>query len=167
MRTLEAESGWDRQAFLEEVPALLVRQERRCPIVQDEQVGFCQVGKDGSNVTLFHKASRMALIEIPEGTVIDVSSTFYSEEGLETGYSVWEEVPPSELEERSDEGRIGSYSTMIMGSVVDLAGSYDFRDVTLQLDLDTLKVHHVQAAKYATTSYPVGQYRSERPTSPY
>ena len=50
-------------------------------------------GTGGANVVLFHKASRVQSLEIPEGTEIEAYSDTYTDEGGETDYSVYENVP--------------------------------------------------------------------------
>ena len=53
-----------------------------------------QVDGSGSNVVLFHKAARVEELDLPDGTVIEVSGPF-DEDGFEIGYHVTELLPSS------------------------------------------------------------------------
>ena len=121
-----------------------------------------QDGTHGANVMLFHKASRVALFDIPEGTEIHVSSGLHSEDEWETDYRVWEEAPPSEPKDPKDENDTGLFDpSVFLSNPIDWR-VYDGRETTLQLNAHSLKVHHIHAAHYAGKPYPVSRHRSER-----
>lgn len=123
-----------------------------------------QDGTGGANVMLFHKASRVALMDIPDGTTIDAHSVHQTEDGWETDYWVWEEVPPAEPEEPAEETDFGP--SFVQRSLV-LAGDYDPRETTLRLDMESLTIHHIRAATYATAPHSVRRHRSEKTDPPF
>jgi hypothetical protein len=49
---------------------------------------------DHRNVVLFHHASRVRSLDIPEGTELSARQYDTTEDGDEPNYHVWEEVPP-------------------------------------------------------------------------
>jgi len=112
------------------------------------------------NVVLFHKASRVEALAIPEGTEISAQLTSSSEEGDYPNYSVWEKVPS-----------VGSASSTHMNSdlfsiPVGLQAftpeEYDAREVTLRLDVSSLEVHHVTGLIIETNSHKVSRHRFEK-----
>lgn len=121
-----------------------------------------QEGTGGANVMLFHKTSRVTLMGISDGTTIDAHSVHQMEDGWETNYWVWEETPPAVPEEPEEDSDSGLNLAAIIAYSAPMAHDYDHREATLQLDLETLKVHHVQAATYAAVPYSVRRHRSEK-----
>lgn len=126
-----------------------------------------QDGTGGSNVMLFHKASRVALMDIPDGTMIDAHSAHQTEDGWETDYWVWEETPPAAPEEPAKNSDFGPDFAAILAYSAPMTHDYDPREGTLELDLATLKVHHVQAATYTTAPHSVRRHRSEKKEPPF
>ena len=116
-----------------------------------------QVGGEGLNVVLFHKASRCEMLDIPEGTEISARTYSMYAEGPEPDYSVVEEVPaPTDTEEEKEH------------TVFDLAmenwddpRDFDPRDTSLKIDLESVQVHEVSAVKIKTTSHSVSRHRFE------
>ena len=121
-----------------------------------------QDGTSGSNIMLFQKASRVALIDLPNGIKIDVRTGHHgAEEDWEMGYSVWEKVPPRQQNAKEDDSDVRSVTTIPLRS--SAATDYsDFRDITLRLKLDRLKVHHVTAARCHTEGRRVRRDRIEK-----
>ena len=113
-------------------------------------------GTEGAaNVVLFHKASRVQTLDIPEGTEIEVYSRHYTEEGAETDYSVYEKVPSrSEGEKPTNIDPL--LGVPIYGGVPQDA---DDREVTLVVDVEALEVRHVRAVEYFTDDHEVSRVR--------
>lgn len=119
-----------------------------------------QDGTAGANVMLFHKSSRVAKMDVPDGTTIKSHAYHQTEDDWETDYWVWEETPPAAPEEDSEFPTLFAFSAR---SIYDV----DPREVTLEIDVESLKVHHVQKATYATTSHAVQRHRSEKKAPPF
>jgi hypothetical protein len=117
------------------------------------------------NVVLFHKAARVAAIEIPEGAEIDVQSSHHTDEGFEEDYSVWERVPPK-LPETSPT-KTDDFPDLTAFIVTPMPYDNDLREPTLRLDLKSFTVHNVTAAKFETYPHTVHRHRSEKGGSPF
>jgi len=112
-------------------------------------------GTEGAaNVVLFHKASRVQNLDIPEGTEIEAYSYTYTEEGRETNYSVCEQVPPD------GEAQPAVIDPLLM---VPIHGGgppdSDDRQVTLEIDFTALEVHHVRGISFVTENQNVSRQR--------
>ncbi|MEP2682240.1 MAG: RES domain-containing protein [Sulfitobacter sp.] len=118
-----------------------------------------QVGGNGVNAVLFHKASRCEEMEIPEGTEISARTYSISEEGPEPDFSVSETVPPEE-EETVDENerRRPNPFKPSLGGWNDWIDA-DHRERTLRIDPASLQVHEVNAVQIETQSHPVSRNR--------
>jgi hypothetical protein len=116
--------------------------------------------KGGVNLVLFHKAARVAPIELPPGTEIDVQSGYFTDEGWEYDYWVQEDVPPKEPttpEDKPDHFRG-------LAAFIAKQAPYDDdpREPTLRVDLESLDVHHITAAKLETRPFSVRRSRPEK-----
>jgi hypothetical protein len=118
----------------------------------------------GVNVVLFHKAARVAPIEMPEGAEIDVQSSHHNEEGCEEDYWIWETVPPK-LPETSPT-KPDDLRNLAPFTLMSVPRDNDLREPTLRLDLNSLTVHCVTAARFETYSHTVHRHRSEKRESP-
>ena len=120
-----------------------------------------QVGKGGSNIVLFHPSCRVRPIELPAGTKISADLGHMTDEGFDTDYFVWEEVPKptSNAEEESTPGLI--FEPPVHATLNEFS-DYDDRPETLQLDLESVAVHHVAAVKHTTRGHAVRRYRREK-----
>ena len=113
------------------------------------------------NVVLFHHAARVKEIDLPPNTELSASNWMDTSDGPEVDYWVWEEVSPPR--KPSAEGDVGPPPGLVL--LPDLptsAESYDDREITLQLDLASLSVHHVTAVAFSTKEYDVRRHRSEK-----
>ncbi len=119
-----------------------------------------QGSEGGANVVLFHKAARVAAIEMPEGAEIDVQSSHHNEEGFEEDYWIWETVPPK-LQETSPT-KPDDFPNLTPFTLMSVPHDNDLREATLRLDLNSLTVHCVTAAKFETYSHTVHRHRSEK-----
>lgn len=119
-----------------------------------------QAGGDGVNAVLFHKASRCEEIEIPEGTEIDARTYSMYEDGPEPDFHVSEEVPPAEDEVETEEQRPGVFEP-VLGDWSEWLDA-DPRDAALRIDVESLRVHEVNAVQIDTNSYSVRRHRFEK-----
>ena len=115
-------------------------------------------GRRGRNFTLFHHAAKVAPIELPARTEISVSLSNYLDDGFEVDYSVWEEVQPVSEPIPPLQDSFG----MPLVPSIPLPVDADFRTPTLRIDVNSIKIHHVQSVSVKTQSYNVRRYRSER-----
>jgi RES domain len=110
-----------------------------------------QVGGEALNIALFHKAARVEEIEVPRGTEVSVFLNMY-EEGSQREYTVIEEVP------REDDDLEKKVSKKDFDGRWDL----DERPFTLKIDLDSLRVHVVEAVSFKTDEHKVRRHRWEK-----
>lgn len=122
-----------------------------------------QVGGNGLNVVLFHKASRAEVLDIPAGTEIRARTYSMYEEGPEPDYSVTEEVPP--VDEKEEKKKPTPFD-LTMEHWVD-PRELDPRDVSLRIDLESVRVHEVSAVRIETDSHAVSRYRFESRETPF
>jgi hypothetical protein len=117
-------------------------------------------GKKGQcNVVLFHKAARIQLMDIPKGTRIAASLYHETDEGRETDYWVWEEVEP-EVTPSPPKPEDFLFSSEPLDSIE--FDAHDDRDATLKLDVESVKVHHVNEISFTTDDYPVHRHRTKK-----
>jgi hypothetical protein len=116
-----------------------------------------QVGDGSQNVVLFHDASGVKRMELPEGTEIDASLRDPGEGGY-TDYRVWEKVPPPPQpdEEEDDEGFPFGFHFLPTPE-----RDNDSREPTLELVLDSLRVRHIDSVAFTTSDYDVPRHRLE------
>lgn len=121
-----------------------------------------QANGQALNVALFHKAAKIEEIELPAGTEVSVSLGSMNEDGWEVNYCVTEQVPREE--ENADKSQQPfSFSDSGLHNLRDWDDDDgSFRKVTLKIDLQSLKVHIVEAVKFTTYEHPVSRYRFEK-----
>lgn len=113
---------------------------------------------DGNlNIVLFHKASLVEPLELPPDTEITATLCSWTDEGAEVDYWVSETVPPPEST-KEDKGF--DVADFLSFSADDPKGKFDTREVTLRLNVASIKVHHVQGIVLSTVDYPVHRLRS-------
>ena len=111
------------------------------------------------NIVLFHHASRVKPLEFPPDTELEARTYTSTEDGLEADYWVSEEVPEPKPE--SEPTKVDKYPHFLIepaDSVVATADA-DIRQVTLNLDLESVQVHHIEAVSYETTAHSVRRHR--------
>lgn len=120
-----------------------------------------QAGRDGLNVVLFHKASRVERIQIPEGAKIEVETGRMYDDGWERDYTVTERIPskPNSSGSAGDNGyrrypQLSSHESEYSPTDVH-------RESTLRLNVDSIRVHIVNRVNYDTSAYPVTRYQWE------
>ncbi|WP_164939702.1 RES family NAD+ phosphorylase [Bradyrhizobium zhanjiangense] len=121
-----------------------------------------QVAGDVLNVVLFHKASRVEEIDIPEGTDVRARTGRNGPEGWEDDYSVIEEVPPRK-EGADKNARADGWPDLpsIHLTLWEKAISNP-REPSLRIKLDSIKVHRVRRVEFATDKFPVTRHRWEK-----
>lgn len=104
------------------------------------------------NVALFHHASRVELMDLPEGTELSARQYESTEDGDEPDYLVWEEIPPppEKLEEPKLKSRLFS-----MFEPVRYDPSEDTRENTLRVVAEEVTAHHIKGVTFATEDYSV------------
>lgn len=129
-----------------------------------------QVSGTGTNVVLFHKAARVARLDLPDGTEVKSSSGSWEDDGdnmhWETYYEAVEYVPPPDPEGTSGK----SSDDHARGGPIDLETLHrlwierdsDPREPTLRVLPESLKVHHVTGVVFAKVEHEVKRRRRVR-----
>jgi hypothetical protein len=126
-----------------------------CPVLDGIIFRSVQV-KDGRNVVLFHKATRVEPMDIPERTEIEAQLGFETEDGWVTNYSVTEHVQPApSLSLKQNDG--WSHILPSLGTTYCFEG--DLRERTLQIDPNSVVVHQVNWVEYGSTTDKVFRHR--------
>ncbi len=117
-------------------------------------------GADESlNFVLFHKSARVDEIELPEGTEVKASLRQIYEDDAEIEYSVVEEVPSQEKSEKNRRSYVSQSTRTNSGGAIP---DFDSREPTLQIDLNSVRVHQIETVKFGTSEYPVNRHRWEK-----
>ena len=111
-----------------------------------------QADNDRANVVLFHRASRVNRLTIPTGTNIDAGLWRSTSDGWEVDYHVCETTPTTEPTDRE------STTDERFGTPQEIA-NHDPREITLDLNMEDLSVHHVQRVEYSARQYTVMRVR--------
>jgi len=119
-----------------------------------------QVGGNGLNTALFHKASRCEELDIPDGTEISAYTYTTYEDGPEPDFYVSEEVPPAEDEPEKEEHSPDIFKLAL--EVRDKRLDADPREAALRIDVESLSVHEVNAVQIDMTSHSVQRNRFEK-----
>lgn len=131
------------------------------PVLDGVVFPSVQAEGDGLNVVLFHKAARVEVMEIPEGTEIEASTGHMSEDGWEVDYSVSEQVPTKKPpKDKGDEDQ-WPYLAAFTGSAWPAHDAY-LRDATLSIDIGSVKVHVVRSVKFQHDAHDVWRHRWEK-----
>ena len=107
-----------------------------------------QVDKVRANVMLFHRASRVSRLSIPIGTHICADLVRSTSDGWEVDYHVHETTPKTEPTDR--ESTTDPCHEAQQGTIY-----HDTREITLDLDMGNLSVHHVERVTFCARQYPV------------
>ena len=107
------------------------------------------------NVVLFHHASRVEPLAIPEGTKLSARQYDATEDGDEPDYRVWEEVPPAP--ETSDD--LGLFAML---HTPRFDPNEDLREVSLRVMTGAVSAHHVTAVTFTTDNFEVSRHRMEK-----
>lgn len=115
-----------------------------------------QRSKDGENVVLFHKASRVEPFDRPEGTKVETYAGYHDEDGWVTEYRVVERVPPPR--QPAPGGPLENIMHVINW---EPDPNFDDRTVTLKVDPDTVTIEYIKEVEFDTKSHPVEFLRYE------
>jgi hypothetical protein len=110
------------------------------------------------NVVLFHHASRVEELQIPEGTELSSHQFDSTEDGPEPDYRVWESVPAEMEKEAEPEDKHGLFQ-MLKPLDFDFEG--DFREPTLSVVTETITAHHITSVAFGTDDFEVRRHRIE------
>lgn len=112
------------------------------------------------NVVLFHHASRVEALQMPDETELSAQQYCSTEDGEEPDYHVWEEVPPApEAKKDKTDDVLGLFDML---DVPKFDPDADDRDATLRVLADTISAHHITGVTFATDDFKVRRYRSEK-----
>jgi hypothetical protein len=135
---------------------------RKNPIIDGIIYPSVQCGHKQMNVVLFHKSARVEELPIPAGTEISASLSDHSDGYVSPDYWVSEKTPPKE-EDEVDENSF-DVSTFLLATK---GSSDDLRTAALKLDLDSVKVHHVEQVSFKTEEFGVKRHRMEKKDPKY
>lgn len=110
------------------------------------------------NVVLFHSASRVEMLEIPDGTDIDANLYTSTDEGPEIDYRVWERTPKVEDEIKESEPDL----PVIFEPMSERNLDPDSRERSLRLEVEKLKVYHINHVSFDSTCFGVNRCRTEK-----
>lgn len=117
-----------------------------------------QTTGDSLNVVLFHKAARVESMDITEGTELDADKSKMSDDQDDFEYTVWENVPSKKPSRKRDEEDRWLDVAKFAESERH-AYDMDIRDVTLRIDLQSVKVHIVQSSQFQCDVRDVRRHR--------
>lgn len=125
---------------------------------------------DLRNVVLFHHASRVEELELPEGTELSVNKYWSTEDGDEPDYTVYEEVPPEpeaiDDAKPADDFGLDHFAALRPHALV-FDPSADGREPHLRIAKDSLVVRHVKGVSFSTDDFDVRRHRMERRDSKF
>ena len=126
-----------------------------------------QAGDDGLNVILFHKASGVEEIEVPEGTEVTADTAQMYEDGWEREYTVIKWMPPkSDCDEPASDD-VCQHDAQLSKIESGHSPSDVHHAHTLRLNINSIKVHVVNRVSYDTTEHGVTQYQWEKDKFPF
>lgn len=148
---------------------ILFRSVQR-PVDDAGAEGGAAAPPDLRNVVLFHHASRVEELEIPEGAELTVSRYWSSEDGDEPDYTVYEEVPPEpgplgEAEAADDLG-LGDFAN-VRPYEFAFDPEADGREPYLRVEKESLVVRHVRGVSFSTEDFDVRRHRLEKREYPF
>jgi len=123
-----------------------------------------QAAGDVLNIVLFHKAARVEALDIPSGTEISATTGRWGEDGWEDDYAVIEEVPPALKD--FDKKEPDKLEWPDFAATAELMRpdppDHDWRDASLRIVPDTIKVHRVKRIEFDTEEFAVRRHRWEK-----
>jgi hypothetical protein len=109
------------------------------------------------NVVLFHHASCVEALDIPEGTKLSAHQTYSTEVGDEVDYRVWEEVPPPEPPKAKEAADDFNWDVDVSPDQTERV----YREATLRVLTGTIAAHHITGVTFATDEFKVDRTRME------
>ena len=115
---------------------------------------------DAFNLVLFHKAARVELMNVPEGTEFSASTGRWAEDGWVDDYQVTEKVPPFGGQVNTNEqDRRWSDCPAIAGAIPGGSRDTDWRDASLRVLPESVEVHRVKRVDFATDEFMAKRHR--------
>jgi hypothetical protein len=121
-----------------------------------------QAGYSAKNIVLFHHASRVKEIIVPEGADISVSCSQVSDDEDDVEYAVSVELPPEGAAPSKQPLSPHNITQQYENYIREMRRSSENRELTLNLDLDSLEVHEVHAVSFTTTEVKVNRHTFPR-----
>ncbi|HRQ60873.1 MAG TPA: RES family NAD+ phosphorylase [Alphaproteobacteria bacterium] len=119
-----------------------------------------QVAGTSLNVVLFHKASKVEQLDLPEGTEISAQLWQMYEDGEEPEFSVTEEVPPEEEGAEDDKDK---WPFDFASADLEWPSSKsDYREPALKIDTDNIWVHIINSVQFSSNDFQVKRRRWEK-----
>lgn len=113
------------------------------------------------NVVLFHHAARVVDADVPKGTVISAHLEHSDEDGCHPDYWVWEAVPPATSAENQS-----PRPHLLVDLDHDFDPRSDYREASLRIELESVKIHHVKNVSFTTEEFDVRRSRSVKSALP-
>jgi len=113
-----------------------------------------------SNVVLFHKSSRLKLLEIPEEAELSAFLYADDEDPKSAIWHVTEETPNPEDAPEAPKKRPFSWQGLAFETWKEV--DEDEREVALRVDVDSIVVRRVQGVTFRSTSIPVKRSKRQR-----
>lgn len=111
-----------------------------------------------TNIVLFHRASRVENIDLPAGTEISISNFRLDDDGDDSEFVVFEDVPESVAPPEQD-----AFDPLGLNVDPEIYGMperfADHRQSALRVIPEAVSVHHVNAVHFSTTEIPVRRAR--------
>jgi hypothetical protein len=117
-----------------------------------------QAAGDALNVVLFHKAARVAAMNVPEGTEISASTGRWTEDGWVDDYEVVENVSPSHQNEQA-RGYSG-FGAIAEAMPPDPRDS-GWREASLRIVPESMNVHRIKHVEFKMDKFVVKRRRRE------
>ncbi|WP_199746985.1 RES family NAD+ phosphorylase [Corallococcus sp. AB049A] len=117
-----------------------------------------QASNGAVNVALFHKASRVEHIKLPEGMTLTSSLGQFEEDGWMTDYEVIERVPSA----KESKIKPQEPSPQTPFALAHSSSEEDVRENTLRIELNDVKVHQIERVKIEAQEYEVTRFRWEK-----
>jgi hypothetical protein len=124
-----------------------------------------QAAGEYKNVVLFHKAARVAEIELPKGTEVSTSCGHSTEDGWEIDFSVSERLPDAKPPAPADSDDFADIGSEVVPACRPL--ETDERAITLKVNLNAISVHIVKAVAFTTDDYEVRRFRWRQSDMPF
>jgi len=136
------------------------------PVIDGIIYKSIQHGADGTNVTLFHKSSRVAELDRPKGTEVNAHAGNMGEDD-DPCYIVWEETPPAGEAKKFDHD--ADFDVPLVDYVEKGLSNRDddAREAALTFDTKTMKIHHVTSVQFSTCTFEVTRHRMEKREMPF
>jgi RES domain-containing protein len=123
-----------------------------------------QAGGDNLHVVLFHKAARVEALNVPEGTEISASTGYWAEDGWVEDYEVVEKIAPLHKEKNEQEPESLDFTASAEAMPLH-PRDLDWREASLRIVPESIKVHRVKRAQFATDVFTVKRHRREKQDS--